>query len=140
MSWSRLSTGSCGPTAARFAATTFSCCGGWLLSVEPRKIVRNWVPCIRGLWHYPVQNDMDWPRIPKLRFLHSQSAINRAKLAAFRSWPTDEIKSTLHPGQPGALKTRADGTVLDGHHRLSILGERGENIDLLPREIIEREP
>src|ERR1700733_10628024 len=27
--WSKPSTGSCGPTAALFAATTFSCCGGW---------------------------------------------------------------------------------------------------------------
>jgi hypothetical protein len=41
--------------------------------------------------------------------------------------------------QPGALKARLDGTVLDGHHRLTVLTERGENINQLPREIMERE-
>src|ERR1700733_9868251 len=32
--WSKPSTGCCGPTAALFAATTFSCCGGWRPSAE----------------------------------------------------------------------------------------------------------
>jgi hypothetical protein len=46
---------------------------------------------------------------------------------------------SLAPGQHGSLKVRSDGTVLDGHHRLSILSERGEDIDQLPREIMEKE-
>jgi hypothetical protein len=37
------------------------------------------------------------------------------------------------------LKVRPDGTVLDGHHRISVLEERGEDIHLLPREIMEKE-
>jgi hypothetical protein len=32
------------------------------------------------------------------------------------------------------LKTRSDGTILDGHHRIAILPERGEDIHQLPRE------
>jgi hypothetical protein len=55
---------------------------------------------------------MELPRQPRLQFLHSQS---------------------------GLLKVRPDGTVLDGHHRLSILLERGEDIHGLPREIIKKE-
>lgn len=83
--------------------------------------------------------DMEFPQKPKLRFLHSESAINPVKLAAFRRVSTDAIKSSLLPGQPGSLKVRSDGTVLDGHHRLSILLERGDDIHQLPREIMERE-
>jgi hypothetical protein len=77
--------------------------------------------------------------MPRLRFLHSQEMLNAIKLEAFRCLPTDEIRSTLLPGQPGALKARPDGTVLDGHHRLSVLLERGHDIHLLPREILEKE-
>jgi hypothetical protein len=54
------------------------------------------------------------------------------------AFSTDAIRSSLNPGQPGSLKVRPDGTVLDGHHRLSVLIERGENIDQLPGEIIEK--
>jgi hypothetical protein len=50
------------------------------------------------------------------------------------------LKASLAPGQKGSLKARVDGTVLDGHHRLTVLVERGENIDRLPREIIDKEP
>jgi hypothetical protein len=34
---------------------------------------------------------------------------------------------------------RPDGTVLDGHHRLAILLERGEDIHSLAREIMAKE-
>jgi hypothetical protein len=74
-----------------------------------------------------------------LRYLHSEGSLNGGKLAALRRLPTDVIQSSLEPGQAGALKTRPDGTVLDGHHRLTILAERGVDIDQLPREIMERE-
>ena len=81
---------------------------------------------------------MDSRRKPKLRFLHREGVLNRVKLDLFRRLPTEDLKSSLAPGQQGALKARRDGTVLDGHHRLSVLVERGEDIDRLPREIIER--
>jgi hypothetical protein len=66
--------------------------------------------------------------------------MNPVKLEALRRLSTDAIKSSLHPGQPASLKVRTDGTVLDGHHRLSILLERHVDIHQLPREIMEREP
>lgn len=52
---------------------------------------------------------------------------------------TDRFIESLRPGQPGALKARADGTVLEGHHRLAVLRERGVDIDTLPREPVPRE-
>ena len=82
---------------------------------------------------------MDSKGGPKLRFLHSESALNRGKLELFRRLSTAELTSSLTPGHVGSLKARADGTVLDGHHRLSVLVERGEDIDQLPREIMEKE-
>jgi len=77
------------------------------------------------------------PEEPSLRFLHSADNLNRVKLELFRRISTGDLKFSLAPGQPGSLKARSDGTVLDGHHRLMVLLQRGENIDLLPREIIE---
>ena len=75
---------------------------------------------------------------PKLRFLHSDDLLNAVKLAHFRRLSTEHLKSSLRPGKAGSLKTRPDGTVLDGHHRLAILLERAEDVDSLPREIIEK--
>ena len=83
---------------------------------------------------------MDSRRSPNLRFLHSESTLNRIKLELFRRFSTDDLKSSLSPGRQGSLKVRPDGTVLDGHHRLSVLAERAEDIHQLPREIMKREP
>jgi hypothetical protein len=76
---------------------------------------------------------------PKLLFLHGDETLNRVKLEFFRKFSTDQLKASLAPGKAGSLKARADGTVLDGHHRAQVLLERGENIDALPREIIEKQ-
>lgn len=76
---------------------------------------------------------------PKLRFLHTADAMNAAKLEGLRRLPSDAIASSLQPAQSGSLKVRPDGTVLDGHHRLAVLLERGENVDQLPREIMEQD-
>lgn len=44
---------------------------------------------------------------------------------------------SLIPGQKDCLKTRPDGTILDGHHRIHILRQRGVDVDVdaLPREV-----
>ena len=74
-----------------------------------------------------------------VRFLHAETTLNQVKLDLFRRLSTEQIKSSLAPGKPGSLKTRPDGTVLDGHHRLTVLVERGEDINEMRRAIIERE-
>lgn len=82
---------------------------------------------------------MDEHRVSRLKFLHSHTTLNQAKLDRFRRLPSEALKSSLYPGLEGSLKARKDGTVLDGHHRLSVLVERGEDIHQLPREIMKRE-
>ncbi len=83
---------------------------------------------------------MDPQGAPPLKFLHSHGGLNNVKLNVFRRLSTVELIFSLAPGQRGSLRVRTDGTVLDGHHRLSVLSERGVDIDQLPREIIEKEP
>jgi protein-tyrosine phosphatase len=65
------------------------------------------------LVHNELDRAMDLRREPKLRFLHSENALNRLKLEQFRRLSTNVLKFSLAPGQQGALKVRPDGTVLD---------------------------
>ena len=81
---------------------------------------------------------MDPSQIPKLKFRHTESTWVLVKLELFRTLTTDELKVSLAPGEKACLKVRADGTVLDGHHRIRVLAERGVDVHLLPREIIEK--
>lgn len=70
-----------------------------------------------------------------LKPLHPESSLSRPKLAAFRRLPTEDLVDSLRPGEPGALKAKPDGTIMDGHHRAYVLRERGVDVDELPREI-----
>ena len=74
-----------------------------------------------------------------LKMLHANEALNRVKLEKFSRLSDQELIASLTPGQDGSLKARPDGTVLDGHHRLKILRERGVDIDALPREVIAKD-
>jgi hypothetical protein len=76
---------------------------------------------------------------PPLRLLHSDTILNRVKLDQFRRLSTVALIESLEPGRPGALKARPDGTVLDGHHRIVVLRERGVSVDTLPREVAPHE-
>ena len=67
--------------------------------------------------------------LPPLKPLHPDDRLIPLKLSQFRAWSTDQLIRSLAPGQPGALKARPDGTVMDGHHRLKILRERGVDFD-----------
>ncbi len=69
-----------------------------------------------------------------LKPLHPDDALSQPKLAAFRKRPTEELVASLRPGEPGALKVKQDGTIMDGHHRVYVLRERGVDVDALPRE------
>lgn len=77
--------------------------------------------------------------IPPLRNLHSDGAFSPAKLEQFRRLATSTLIESLQPGLPGALKTRPDGTIMDGHHRILVLRERGIEVDILPREILPKQ-
>lgn len=74
-----------------------------------------------------------------LKSLHPDSSLSQVKLAQFRKLSTDDILDSLRPGRPGSLKTRTDGTVIDGHHRLAVLRQRGIDIETLTREVIPKD-
>ena len=78
------------------------------------------------------------PGPPPLKPLHADDALSRAKLEKYGKATTRQLIDSLRPGQEGSLKTRPDGTILDGHHRIKILRDRGVDVDSLPREIIAR--
>lgn len=75
---------------------------------------------------------------PPLKPIHPESSLSPAKLARYEKLSSDELKQSLAPGQINCLKTKPDGTILDGHHRIHVLRGRSENVDTLPREILEQ--
>lgn len=82
----------------------------------------------------------DSTQFPPLKHLHPDSYLKAAKLGSFDRLSTEILLSSLLPeNREGCLKTRPDGTILDGHHRICILRNRGVNVDALPREIIVKE-
>ena len=76
---------------------------------------------------------------PPLRLLQPDAILSKVKLDQFRRLSTAELIASLRPGTPGALKTRPDGTVLDGHHRIVVLRERDVGVDALPREVLPQQ-
>ena len=75
---------------------------------------------------------------PPLKALHSEALLSQVKLEMFRKLSTQELLDSLSPGQPGSLKVRPDGTMIDGHHRIKILASREVEVDSLPREIVTK--
>jgi hypothetical protein len=74
-----------------------------------------------------------------LKALHLDSSLNEGKLAKFERLSTDVLLASLVPGLEGCLKTRPDGTILDGHHRIHILRQRGVDVDGLPRDFVAKD-
>jgi len=82
---------------------------------------------------------VDIPQHPPLKSLHSASSLNAVKLAQMERLSTEALQASILPGQKGCLKTRPEGTILDGHHRIHILRQRGVDVDHLPRDVVEKE-
>lgn len=76
---------------------------------------------------------------PPLKRLREDDQLSRAKLEKYGKTSTDKLIESLQPGKQGSLKTRPDGTMVDGHHRIKILKDRGIDVDgrgkLFPRMI-----
>jgi hypothetical protein len=77
-------------------------------------------------------------RQPLLKPLHPETSLSLAKLAIFKKLSTDMLMQSLVPGHEHCLKTRPDGTILDGHHHVNVLMGRDIDADALPREVIAR--
>ena len=71
--------------------------------------------------------------------LHSDAVLSEAKLEKMRVSPSEALLESLLPGRLECLKTRPNGVILDGHHRIKVLRERGVNVNALPREIHAKE-
>jgi hypothetical protein len=82
---------------------------------------------------------VDSSKFPPLKPLHPDSSLNAGKLAKMARLSTEELLASLVPGRPDCLKTRRDGTILDGHHRICVLRQRGVDVDNLPRDVIVKE-
>ena len=76
---------------------------------------------------------------PSLKPLHADSSLIASKLDKYGKLSDQELIDSLKPGQQGSLKVRPDGTIVDGHHRIKILRDRGVDVDSLPREIIPKD-
>jgi hypothetical protein len=56
-----------------------------------------------------------WPmKQPPSQLLHPEGSLSDAKMTQYSKLSTQEIIDSLQPGQPGALKVRPDGTVVEG--------------------------
>lgn len=71
-----------------------------------------------------------------LKPLHPDSSLSLSKLEQYAKLSSEVLIASLYLGQSGALKVKPNGTIMDGHHRIKILRERGINVETLPREII----
>jgi hypothetical protein len=74
----------------------------------------------------------DLPEHSPLKPLHTDSSLNAVKLAQMERLSSEVLIASLLPGQDGCLKTRPEGTILDGHHRILVLRMRGVDVDKLP--------
>lgn len=79
------------------------------------------------------------PPYPPLTGLHPEQHLIAVKIAELGRLSTEVLEKSLLPGQKDCLKTRPDGTILDGHHRIHVLRQRGVDVDALPREIVTKE-
>jgi ParB-like chromosome segregation protein Spo0J len=78
--------------------------------------------------------------LPPLKPLHSNDSLINSKLDKYGKLSDQELIDSLKPGQPHSLKARPDGTIVDGHHRIKVLRDRGADVDALSRDIISKDP
>jgi hypothetical protein len=82
---------------------------------------------------------VDIPHHPPLKSLHPEGHLNAGKPAQIDRLSTEALLDSLLPGLKDCLKTRPEGTILDGHHRIHIIRQRGVDVDGLPRQIIVKD-
>lgn len=76
---------------------------------------------------------------PPLKPLHPDASLSPVKLGQMEQRSTEVLQESLLLGKRDCLKTRPDGTILDGHHRIYVLRRRGIAVDELPHEIVVKE-
>ena len=87
-----------------------------------------------------VCEDMPQPNsYPPLKSLHPNTSFSPAKLSELERLSTEALVQSLAPGKRDCLKTRPDGTMVEGHHRVHILRQRGVDVEALPCEIVNKQ-
>jgi hypothetical protein len=76
---------------------------------------------------------------PPLIPLHADCTLLKLKLDGFAKLSDQHLIDSLRPGEVGSLKVRPDGTMVDGHHRIKVLRDRGVDVHSLPREIVPKD-
>ncbi|GIU75833.1 MAG: hypothetical protein KatS3mg004_2920 [Bryobacteraceae bacterium] len=71
-----------------------------------------------------------------LKLIHSPATLSKTILDGLRKKSTQELIESLRPGLPEALRVKPDGRVMNGNHRLTVLMERGVDVNALPREVV----
>ncbi len=71
--------------------------------------------------------------LPALRLIHARESLRPSSVEHWSGKTTDEIVVSLAPGSAAPLLVTADGTVMDGNTRVTILVERDYDVTGLPR-------
>lgn len=71
-----------------------------------------------------------------LKLIHSPATLSKTILDGLRKKSTQELIESLRPGLQEALRVKPDGRVMNGNHRLTVLMERGVDVNALPREVV----
>ena len=75
---------------------------------------------------------------PPLRRIHTDETLtagtSRFSLTYWRARKTKEIVEFLRPGKQEALRVKPDGRIINGNVRITVLEERGFDVDELERE------
>lgn len=77
--------------------------------------------------------------LPPLVPLHLDESLLESKLQQYSKLSDRDLIDSLKPVRTGSLKVRPDGTLLDEHHRIRILRDRGIDVNALEREIAPKE-
>ena len=72
-----------------------------------------------------------------LKLIHSTETLSKTILEGLRKKSTQELIESLKPGLEEALRVKPDGRVMNGNHRITVLMERGVNVNALPREVVK---
>jgi hypothetical protein len=76
--------------------------------------------------------------VPPLRLIHARRSLRPSSVERWSGKTTEEIVQSLAPGSAAPLLVAGDGTVLDGNTRVTLLVERGYDVNGLPRTPYER--
>jgi len=95
---------------------------------------QSFLPNARNRVRHGGVNLLTFGTVSKL--IHSPATLSKTILDGLRKKSTQELIESLRPGLQEALRVKPDGRVMNGNHRLTVLMERGVDVNALPREVV----